>query len=145
MTLLPWEYFFLAFSRTNFPDIYDLTWIASLVLVVIVVVLYNLRTRALRKHQPYVDMWEWILWTSVITLLLVATGALFLFSFFLVLATLISGLAVLVWVRFRRFPPILAAYEQKLAHERYYSKTRFSHPEATIRAKPTRRTPRRRR
>jgi hypothetical protein len=89
-------------------------------------------------------MWEWILWTTVITLLLVATAALFVFSFFLVLGTLIAGLATLVWVRFRRFPPILAAYEQKLAHERYYSKTRFSHPEATIRSRPARRSSRRR-
>jgi chromate transport protein ChrA len=144
VTLLPWEYIFLAFSRTNFPDLYDLTWIASVVLVVVVIVLYNLRTRALRKHQPYLDMWEWILWTTVITLLLVATAALFVFSFFLVLGTLIAGLATLVWVRFRRFPPILAAYEQKLAHERYYSKTRFSHPEATIRSRPARRSSRRR-
>jgi len=145
VTLLPWEYFFLAFSRTNFPDIYDLTWIAALVLVVVVIVLYNLRTRALRKHPPYVEMWEWILWTSLITLLLIAVGALFVFSFFLVLGTLVVGLAILVWVRFRRFPPILRAYEQKLAHERYYSKTRFSHPEATIRTKPARRSSRRRR
>ena len=144
MTLLPWEYLFLPFSRSNFPDIYDLTWMASLALIVVVIVLYNMRTRALHRHRPYLDLWEWILWTALITFFLVDVGALFLFDFFLVLGTLIIGLAILVWVRFRRFPPVFEIYEQKLARERFFSKTRFSHPEATIRSKPARRTRRRR-
>ena len=143
MTLLPWEYLFLAFSRTNFTDIYDLTWISAVVLFLVTIVLYNLRTRALHRHKPYVEMWEWLLWTSVITYFLVVIGAVFLFDFFLVLGTLLVGLATLVWVRFRRFPPILEVYEQKLARERYYSKTRFTRPEATIRSRPSRRTRRR--
>jgi RsiW-degrading membrane proteinase PrsW (M82 family) len=145
VTLAPWEYVFLPFSRTNFPDIYDLTWVASLVLTVAVILLYNVRTKALHRHPPYTEMWEWILWTSLITFFLVAIGALFLFDFFLVLGTLLIGLATLVWVRFRRFPPILRVYEQKLARERYYARNRPSHPEQTIRAKPARRTNRRRR
>jgi hypothetical protein len=140
VTLLPWEYLFLPFSRTLFPDIYDLTWIAALGLCVAVVIMYNVRTRALHRHRPYLDLWEWILWTSLITFSLVAIGALFLFDFFLVLGILVVGLATLVWVRFRRFPPILDVYEQKLARERFYSKTRFTRPEATIRAKPARRS-----
>jgi hypothetical protein len=80
----------------------------------------------------------------VITFFLVGIGALFLFDFFLVLGTLVVGLGILVWVRFRRFPPILEVYEHKLARERFYSKTRFSRPEATIRSRPARRTRRRR-
>lgn len=145
MTLLPWEYFFVPFSRQYFPDIYDLTWFVSLALVVAVIVLYNLRTKALHRHRPYLDLWEWLLWTSLITFLLVAIGALFLFDFFLILVTLAAGLAVLLWVRFRRFPPIFEVYEQKLARERFFSKARAARPEATIRAKPARRTTRRRR
>lgn len=146
MTLLPWEYFFLPFSRTNFPDIYDLTWIASLVLMVVAIVLYNIRTRVLHKYPPYLDMWEWLLWTSIITFFLVAVGALFLFDFFIVLLTLIAGLGTLVYARFRKFPPEFRVLEQKLARERYYSKVRFSHPESTIRSKPARRgSPARRR
>jgi hypothetical protein len=144
VTLPPWEYLFLPFSRTLFPDIYDPMWIAALALCVVVVILYNARTRALHRHRPYLDLWEWLLWTALISFLLVAIGALFLFDFFLVLGTLIAGLATLAWVRFRRFPPILEVYEQKLARERFFSKTRFTHPETTIRAKSTRRSRRRR-
>jgi hypothetical protein len=144
VTFLPWEYLFFAFSRANFPDIYDATWIASLVLLAGAVLLYNVRTRVLHRHKPYAEMWEWLLWTSVITYFLVAMGALFLFDFFLVLGSLIVGLGAMVWIRFRRFPPMFEVYEQKLARERFFSKTRYTRPEATIRSRPARRTRRRR-
>lgn len=144
MTLPPWEYIFLAFRRENFPDIYDATWIASLALTLLFVIAYNVRTRQVHRHPPLLELYEWLLWTGVITFLLVGTGALFLFDFFIVLGTLLAGLGTLTWIRFVRFPPILAAYEQKLAKERYFSKARFARPESTIRPKPVRRTKRRR-
>ena len=50
----------------------------------------------------------------------------------------------MVWIRFLRFPPILRGYEARLAKQRYYTKTKFSKPEATIRPKTARRSKRRR-
>ena len=50
MRLLPWEYLFTRFSVHTFPDLYTPMWVASLVLLVVLVVLYNLRTRALHRH-----------------------------------------------------------------------------------------------
>lgn len=139
MTQPPWEYLFQPFSRTLFQDIYDPIWIASLVLLVALVVLYNLRTRALHRHRPYTDMWEWLLWTGLITFLLAAMGALFLFDFAVVLVVLGLGLGTMVWIRFRRFPPILAAYDQQLARQRAISRQKAARPEATIRARGSRR------
>lgn len=144
MTLRPWEYLFLPFNAVNFPDLFHPTWIASLVLLVALVILYNVRTRQLHRHPPYLDMYEWMLWTGVVTFSLLLIGALFVFEFFLVLATAVIGLGVLVWVRFRRFPPMLALYEQRLAKQRYFSRSKFAKPEATIRPKPARRARRRR-
>lgn len=146
MRLAPWDYLFLSFNHRNFPDLFHPTWIASLVLLVVLGVLYTTRTRALRRHQPYVDMWEWLWWTGLITFSLVIIEALFVFDLFLVLITEVIGIGTLVWIRFRRFPPILAAHEQRLARERYYSKQKFADPEATIRRRGgSRRTQRRRR
>ena len=139
MTLLPWEYLWLPFSRSKFPDIYDPIWIGSLVLLGVLVVLYNVRTRALHRHRLYTDMWEWLLWTGLITFFLLATGALFLFDFAVVLAIMLVGLGVMVWVRFRRYPPLFAAYEQQLARQRYLSRAKAARPEATIRSKASRR------
>lgn len=144
MTLPPWEYLFIPFTTQNFPDLLQPVWMASLALLVALVVLYNVRTRALHRHPPYLDMYEWLLWTGVITFSLLIIAAIFRFEFFLVLTFAVVGLGVMVWVRFRRFPPRFAVYEQKLARQRYLSRARFSKPEATIRTKPARRSRRRR-
>ena len=145
MTLAPWEYLFLPFNHHNFPDLFHPTWIASVALLVVLGVLYSLRTRALHRHPPYLDMWEWMWWTGLITFSLLVVESLFVFDLFLVLTTEVIGIGMLVWIRFRRFPPILAAHEQRLARERYYSKQKFADPEATIRRRGNRRPQRRRR
>jgi hypothetical protein len=148
VTLAPWEYLFTSFSNDNFPDIFHPTWIAALGLLIVLMILYNVRTRALHRHAPYLEMWEWLWWTGLITFSLIIIEALFVFDFFLVLATMAIGLGTLVWIRFIRFPPFLAAYEARLAKERYFTKQKFADPEATIRkrgpARPQRQRRRRR-
>ncbi len=145
MTLPPWEYLFTSFNSRNFPDLFHPTWIGAGVLLIVLIVLYNVRTRTLHKHAPFVDMWEWLWWTGLITFGLLMIEALFVFDLILVLATAISGLGTLVWIRFVRFPPRLRAHEQRLARQRYYTKQKFADPEATIRRRGGRRAPRRRR
>jgi hypothetical protein len=139
MTLPPWEYLFQSFNSVDFQDIFHPTWIASVVLLAVLAVLYVLRTRALHKHQPYVDLWEWLWWTGLITFSLLIVEALFVFDYFLVLLTQVIGLGTMVWIRFIRFPPILRAHEQRLARERYFTKQKFADPEATIRRRGGRR------
>lgn len=144
MKLLPWQYLFLPFNSRNFHDLFYPTWVGSLILLAAVVILYNVRTRQLRGHPPYLDLYEWLLWTGVITFGLLLVYALFVFDFLFVIITIVGGLAVFVWVRFIHFPPILAAYEAKLARQRYFSRLKFAHPESTIRTKPATRPNRRR-
>ena len=145
MTLPPWEYLFESFNSRNFPDLFNPTWIASGILLIVLIVLYNIRTRRLHKHAPYLDLWEWLWWTGLITFGLLMIESLFVFDFILVLATAIIGLGTLVWIRFFRFPPLLRAHEQRLARQRYYTKQKFADPEATIRRRGGRRPQRRRR
>jgi len=145
VTLPPWEYLFLAFNSVNFPDLFNPTWISSLVLLGALVILYNVRTRALRHHAPYLDMYEWLLWTGVIVFSLLLTFSVFVWDFLFVLITMIGGAAVFIWIRFVRFPPVFEVYERKLARERYFTRSKFSRPEATIRSKAARPAKRRRR
>lgn len=133
MTLPPWEYLFESFNAKSFPDLFNPTWIASLVGLLATVLLYNVRTRQLRRHPPYLDMYEWILWTGLIFFSLILTYAIFSFDFLFTVLTIPIGVGILAWIRFVRFPPVLAAYEQKLARARYLSLQKFAHPEATIR------------
>jgi hypothetical protein len=135
VTLPPWDYLFIPFNSHNFPDLFHPTWIASAVLLVVLTILYNVRTRALHRHAPYLEMWEWLWWTGLITFSLLIIESLFVFDFFLLLVTEFIGIGALVWIRFLRFPPLLAAYATRLARERYYTKQKFTDPEATIRKK----------
>ena len=144
MKQLPWEYFWVAFSKINFPDLFDPLWIASLILLVVLVVLYVLRTRALHRHKLYLDMWEWLFWAGLITFFLLIVGSIFAFDFAVVLVILGSGLLTMAYARFRRYPPLFEAYEHQLARQRYLARTRQSRPEATIRQKNVRRKGKRR-
>lgn len=135
MTLPPWEYLFLPFNDKNFPDLFNAIWVFSVVGMLATVLLYNLRTRQLRRHQVYVDMYEWLLWSGVIFFFMLLTYALFHFDFLFVVLSIPVGVGILLWIRFVRFPPHLAAHETQLARARYYSKQKFAHPESTIRPK----------
>ena len=138
MRLLPWEYLFTRFSVHTFPDLYNPLWISSLVLLVVLIVLYNVRTKALHRHAPYLDLWEWLLWTGISLFGLLLVAAVFNFYLIVLLVILFSGLAVMVWVRFIRFPPLFELYEQKMAKQRYFTRSKFAHPESTIRPKGAR-------
>jgi hypothetical protein len=141
---LPWDYFWTAFSPENFPDLFDPLWIASAVLLGVLIVLYVLRTRALHRHRLYLDMWEWLFWAGLVTFFLIVVGALFKFDFAVILAILVGGLGTMAYARFRRYPPLFDAYEHQLARQRYLARTRQSRPEATIRQKTVRRKGKRR-
>jgi len=141
---LPWEYFWVAFSKINFPDLFDPLWIASAVLLVVLIVVYVLRTRALHRHKLYLDMWEWLFWAGLITFFLLIVGATFSFDFAVILVILFVGLLAMAYARFRRYPPLFEAYEHQLARQRYLARTRQSRPEATIRQKQVRRKGKRR-
>ena len=144
MKQLPWDYFWDAFSKVNFPDLFDQIWIASAVLLIVLIVAYVLRTRALHRHRLYLDMWEWIFWAGLITFFLLIVGAIFAFDFAVILVILFSGLFTMAWARFRRYPPLFEAYEHQLARQRYLARTRTTRPEATIRQKNVRRRGKRR-
>jgi hypothetical protein len=145
VTLLPWDYLFIEFDDVMFPDLFNPIWVFSLVGIAATVLLYNVRSRQLRRHQVYVDMYEWILWAGVIFFFLLFVYALFHFDFLFVVVTIPIGVGTLFWIRFVRFPPMLAAYGAQLARARYYSKQKFAHPETTIRPKRSARSSRRRR
>jgi hypothetical protein len=131
----PWEYFFIGFNKINFPNLFDPLWMGSGILLIVLIVLYVLRTRALHRHRLYLDMWEWLFWTGLITFFLLVVGSIFQFDFIVLLVIMTVGLGTLAWARFRRYPPLFEAYEHQLARQRYLARARQSRPEATIRQK----------
>jgi hypothetical protein len=138
--LAPWDYLFLPFNdEFPFPDLFNLTWVFALIGMVAVSILYAVRTRQLRRHKEYLDLYEWLFWTSLIFFFLLLVYAVFHFDFVFTLVTVPIFLGILIWIRFRRFPPVLARYEHQLARARFYSKQKYAHPESTIRPKRAKR------
>lgn len=133
------------FDSVNFPDIFVPIWVAAFVLLVGQIVLYNVRSRQLHRHEPLRTMHEWLLWTGMVVFGLLLVATLFRFYFFVILGTLVIGLAVYVWIRFFRFPPLIDAYNQQLRRARSFSQTRFHAPETTLRSRRPRNQRRRRR
>jgi len=130
VTLPPWEYLFQPFNDVLFPDLFNATWVFSIVGIVATVALYNIRTRQLRRHQVYLDLYEWLLWAGVIFFFMLLVYAVFHFDFLFVAVSIPVGVGILLWIRFIRFPPSLAADETQLARSRYFSMQKFAHPEA---------------
>lgn len=133
MTLSPLEYLFKQFNSDLFPDLFHPIWIAAAVLLFVQVILYNLLSRQLHRHEPLVTMQEWLLWTGIAVFGLVLVMAVFSWYFFFVLLTLAIGVATYLWIRFRRFPPMIEAYNMQLRRARFFSAAKYKHPEATVR------------
>jgi hypothetical protein len=135
----------VAFTQENFPDIYMPIWVASLVMLIVTVVLYNVQVRRLHRHEVLRSLQEWLLWTGLITFGFVLVGTLFNFYFLFILGALIVGISTFVWVRFFRFPPYIQAYNEQLRRARFFSQSRYKAAEATVRTKRARGGQRRRR
>lgn len=133
------------FDVKNFPDIFTAIWVAAFVLLIGQIVLYNVRSRQLHRHEPLRTMQEWLLWTGMTVFGLVLVATVFRFYFFVVLGTLVIGLATYVWVRFFRFPPLIHAYNEQMRRARSFSQSRHTTPEATVRSRRNRQQRRRRR
>ncbi len=139
MKLAPWEYLFRPFNSHTFQDLFLPLCALSLVALFLQVILYNVRTRQLHRFPPLANMQEWMLWTGIITFMLIPLFGLFQWYFIFVFITLVAGLAAYVWIRFIRFPPIIAAYNNQLRRARFFSAARYRNPEATIRTKRSKR------
>ena len=147
MKLPPNEYLIpgVQFTQANFPDIYTPIWIASLVLLIGTVILYNVRVRQLHRHEPLRAMQEWLLWTGLITFGMILIGTVFAFYFLFIVLFIVIGIATFIWIRFSRFPPYIAAYNEQLKRARFFTQARHKQVESTIRSRRGRGGTRRRR
>ena len=82
-----------------------------------------------------VALQEWLLWTAITVFGLILVCAIFSFWFLIVIGTIIVGCATFIWIRFVRFPPLIAAYNNQLRRARFYSQQRYKTAEATVRTR----------
>jgi hypothetical protein len=128
------------FSPANFPDLFYPVTIASFVLLVVAVVLYNVQTRRLHHHPPLVALQEWLFWTALAVFGLLIVYAIFKFYFVFVLLTLLIGLSTFVWIRFYRFPPLIESYNKVLVRQRSIAQAKYYDADSTIRKRSARKS-----
>ena len=136
---------FKVFDEGHFTDLFTPIWVAALVLLIGTVVLYNIRSRQLHRYEPLRTLQEWLLWTGLATFGLILVGATFHFYFLFVFLFIVVGIAAFIWIRFFRFPPIIAAYNEQVRRARFFSQARYKQAEATVRSRKSRGGRRRRR
>jgi Na+-transporting methylmalonyl-CoA/oxaloacetate decarboxylase gamma subunit len=132
------------FSQEHFGDLFMPIWVAALIGLIVCVVLYNVRSRQLHRHEPLRTLQEWLLWTGLATFGLILVGALFKFYFLFILIFIVLGIATFIWIRFFRFPPYIEAYNEQMRRARFFSQARYKQAETTVRAKRGGRNQRRR-
>ena len=144
----PWNQIDLlltGFNQTNFPAIDMIVGQLSVALLIVSVVFYNFQGKRLHAYSVFLDLNEWLLWTSMGVFSLLLLFFVFQFDFLFVLPTMIGGAMLFLWIRFWHFPPLIRAYEERLARQRYFQRSKTAHPEATIRSKAPAKAKRRRR
>ena len=139
------EPLFEVFNEDRFSDLFAPIWVASLLLMIGTIVLYNVRSRQLHRHEPLRTLQEWLLWTGLGTFGLVLVGAVFHFYFLFEFLFIVIGILTFIWIRFFRFPPLIAAYNEQLRRARFFSQSRHKQAEATVRSRRSRGGQRRRR
>jgi hypothetical protein len=135
----------IGFNSLNFPAIFERTWQLSLALLVAGIIFYNFQGRRMHAYSVFLDLNEWLMWTTVGVFALILMYSVFGFDFIFVLPTMVGGAVLFLWIRFWHFPPLIRAYEERLARQRYFQRSRTSHPETTIRTKAAAKPKRRRR
>ena len=118
----------------NFPDLFTLLWVGSLIIVVGAVVVYNTAQRRYRRYPTLLALHEWVFWAIVSTWGIVPLLVVIHVPLLLVLLLVIPGMAVAAWAAFVKFPPLIAEANDGLRRQRYVPPPRR---DARERAKPT--------
>ena len=144
----PWNHIstlLVGFNDVNFRALFAPTWELSAALLVVGVIFYNFQGRRLHAYSVFLDLNEWLMWTTVGTFSLMLMYCVFGLDFIFVLPTMVGGAALFLWIRFIHFPPLIRAYEERLARQRYFQRSKTAHPESTVRSKAAAKPKRRRR
>jgi len=133
------------FNDANFRELFYPLTVAAAALLVVAIVFYNVQVRRFHRHPPLLALQEWLLWTALCVFGLLLIEAIFHFYFFVVLLTIVIGLATFVWVRFFYFPPQISVYNAQLRRARSLSQVKYRTADATLRTRKSSGRQRRRR
>lgn len=125
---------FDSFTPENFPDLFTLLSVVPFVVIAVSIWIYTDSGRRFRRYPVLLSMHEWIFWSVIIPWSLVLLLLITHVPFVLVVIVLGAGMALLIWARFVKYPPLIAAANDELRRRRFVPPARV---EARGRARPT--------
>lgn len=125
---------FEPFTPFNFPDLFTLTWLAALIVLVGAIALYNVAGRRYRRYPEILALHEWIFWALMVTWGVVPLLVVIHVPLLLILLIVIPGMAVAAYAAFVKFPPRITAANDEIRRRRFVPPPRR---EVRERAKPT--------
>ncbi len=127
---------FDSLTPTNFPDLFTLMWLAATVVTIGALAVYIDAGRRYRRYPVLLSLHEWIFWPIFIPWMLVFLFVVTGVPLLLVLLAVVPGLAIALWARFVRFPPLIAAQNEEIRRRRFAPPSR-PRPETRERPRPT--------
>ena len=110
---------FDALTPLNFPDLFTLLWVASLVILIGAILVYNAAQRQYRRYPAILSLHEWVFWSIVVTWGIVPLLVIIHVPLLLVLLIVVPGMLVAVWATFVKFPPVIAAANDEIRRRRF--------------------------
>ena len=126
---------FNSLTPENFPDLFTLLSFAWIPVVIGSVWIYGVAGRRYRRYPVLLALHEWIFWPILISWMLVPLFVVTGVPLLLVLLVVLPGLAIALYARFVRFPPLMAAANDEIRRRRFTPPSK-PRPQTRERAKP---------
>lgn len=107
------------FTPLNFPNLFTLTWVAALVIIVGSVTVYNVAQRRYRRYPAILALHEWVFWSIIVTWGIIPLLVVIHVPFLMVMLIVVPGMAIAAWAAYARFPPIIAAANDEIRRRRF--------------------------
>jgi hypothetical protein len=122
------------FTPLNFPNLFTMIWVGSLLIVAGGILVYNLAQRRYRRYPAILALHEWVFWSIVLSFGITPLLAVVHVPLLLILLVLLPGMGIAAYAVFMRFPPQIAAANDEIRRRRFVPPPRRDVRE---RAKPT--------
>jgi len=111
--------FFDPFTPINFPNLFTLIWVASLVIIVGAIVVYNVAQRRYRRYPAILALHEWVFWSLIVSWGIIPLLVVIHVPLMMLLLIVVPGMAIAAWAAWVKFPPIIAAANDEIRRRRF--------------------------
>jgi hypothetical protein len=112
-------YLFDPFTPIDYPDLFTLMWVGGLLILVGSILVYNTAQIRYRRYPALLAVHEWVFWSIAITWGIVPLLVVIHVPLALLLLVTLPGMAIAVYARFFKFPPIIAAANSEIRRRRF--------------------------